>query len=186
MAHHVAELIDAAETAPSDEERRVAGERAVITILRIWKHRVFLSGNAHPLKAFDNVLVVLDRLRPSNNPFTGFGNHVGSRRDQLAAELFDSLTRLTIALLIGRMPPDTDVAPKAATDALNPIEQRILASLQEWGDVIGSPSTKRAGRRTKPEEPKALDKEEFAHVTKRLLDRASKVLGELGRELERD
>src|SRR5258705_10014373 len=56
MAHHVAELIKDAETAPSGEKRSRASKRATETILKIWEHRELLPSYAYPLARYNEVL----------------------------------------------------------------------------------------------------------------------------------
>ncbi|MGE0683286.1 MAG: hypothetical protein AB7P69_20605 [Candidatus Binatia bacterium] len=100
MAHHLAELIDKAERGQTEADRLQAQKTATETILKVWEHRRSLPGKAYPLASYEHVLKVLDVLRPSNNPFWRFSHHGEKKRERLAADLFDGLSRLIIALLL--------------------------------------------------------------------------------------
>jgi hypothetical protein len=107
MAHHLAELIDEAENGAPAAERLRARKNATETILKIWEHRASLPLSAYPLAPYKDVLKVLDRLWPNDNPFRRFGPPAETKREQLAADLFDGLSRLIIALLLmKRVYPD--------------------------------------------------------------------------------
>jgi hypothetical protein len=64
MAHHVARLMIAAESAPSSREREVAEARCIDTILMLWDHRGTLPGNSQPLAKVQESLDFLVRLNP--------------------------------------------------------------------------------------------------------------------------
>jgi hypothetical protein len=142
MAHHVAELIDRAENGATAAERLRARKNATEIIRKIWEHRASLPGNAYPLAPFMDILKVLDRLRPDDNPFRFFGHHAEAKMEQLAAALFDSLSRLIIALLLMKVPPGTESAKvdDAALEALSETEQRVLTALQQWSELFASTS----------------------------------------------
>lgn len=185
MAHHLAELIDTAENATTSEERIRAEERATETILKIWEHRTSLPRKAYPLAPYKDILQILNRLRPDDNPFKYFGNSPEARREQLAANLFDNLTHLVIALLLMRMPSDVkcDETDAAAVDALNETEQQVLRSLQHWIELF--PATNKKAVRTRKskkfsESPQIiLDK-----VAVQLIDNIATTLAELRTQLQ--
>src|SRR6266478_1159297 len=104
MAHHIADLINAAEKERSPVKRRRAEKEATETILKIWEHRESLPSHAYPLARYEDLFKVLDRLQPSDNPFR-YGQDLGTRTDQLAANLFDNLSRLIICLLLMKRHP---------------------------------------------------------------------------------
>lgn len=65
MAHHVAELMHAADDAVGDD--RIAKEvRVRDAILAIWAHRSDLPINGYPLNRFEPILRTLTRLDPEN------------------------------------------------------------------------------------------------------------------------
>jgi len=94
MSHHLAELINNAEKATTAYERERAQKSVIETILRIWDHRASLPGKVYPLESYKDTLKMLDLLKPDSNPFSPFWYHDGTKVDQLAANLFDGLTRI--------------------------------------------------------------------------------------------
>jgi hypothetical protein len=142
MAHHLAELIDAAENGATAAERLRARKSATETILKIWEHRTALPGKAYPLASCKDALQVLDRLRPDDNPFRYFSHYAQGTREQLAADLFASLSRLIIALLLMKIPPGEESAKvdAAAINALSETEQHVLGALQQWGELFAPKS----------------------------------------------
>jgi hypothetical protein len=138
MAHHLAELIDKAENGVTPDERSKAHKNATKTILMIWEHRASLPRKAYPLAPYEELLKLLDRLRPGANPFRYFGPPAETKRDHLAAELFDGLSRLIIALLLMKLPSGAESAnvDTAAIEALSETEQHVLAALQRWGELF--------------------------------------------------
>lgn len=149
MAHHVAELMGEARTASTPRARRSARKEATETILKIWAQRASLPGAANPLHRFGNALVLLDRLRPDNNPFGG--DYFTSRRAQYAAKVFDSVARLVMALLLmeAQRARPTRKLSAAVKDAMDPLELTVLARFLEWEEVFAPlpprPSRKKQG-----------------------------------------
>ncbi|GGK27887.1 hypothetical protein [Salinarimonas ramus] len=64
MAHHLAELMRAAEEAETEEDRVRARRTAEETILRIWTHRAVLPGGADPLARHRDLIRALAALKP--------------------------------------------------------------------------------------------------------------------------
>ncbi len=184
MAHHLAELISVAENGATLEERSRAQADATETILRIWEHRATLPGKAYPLTVYQDVLQVIDRLRPDDNPFKYFGHHAEARREQLAAVIFDNLIRLIIALLLKRVPTDAGVTDegKVAVEALDETEQRIFQTLQHWAELLTladqKPNRARRRRKSRAQSPVNLDE-----VAVRLIDNITETLSELRGEI---
>lgn len=145
MAHHLAELINEAENGVTAAERLRACKSAREAILKIWEHRTSRPGKAYPLAPYKEVLKVLDLLRPDDNPFRYFGPPAETRREQLAAELFDGLSRLIIALLLMKVPSGRRSAKvgAAAIEALTETEQHVLTALQQRGELFATLLTPR-------------------------------------------
>jgi hypothetical protein len=150
MAHHLAELIDRAENGVTPDERSKAHKNATKTILKIWEHRASLPRKAYPLAPYEDLLKVLDRLRPGDNPFRYFGLPAERKRDQLAADLFDAFSRLMIALLLMKLPSEYVSAKvdAAAIEALSETERHVLTALQQWSELFTS-TDKSTGRTRK-------------------------------------
>lgn len=185
MAHHLAELINTAENGTTSEERIQAQARATETILKIWEHRASLPGRAYPLAPYKDILQVLNRLRPDDNPFKYFRHDPQARREQLAGELFDNLTRLVIALLLIRMPSDVvgEETGAAAVDALNETEQQVFRSLQQWSEFFLS-KNKTAGRTRKSKKRSESPQVVLSEVALQLIDGIDTMLAELRSELQ--
>jgi hypothetical protein len=138
MAHYVAELMAAAKQAPTPAERRAAKENASATILRLWNHRQSMPHRGYPLRPYEETLALIERLRPSNNPFEFYwaGARPQPTREDLAAKLFNKLSRLVIGLLLHKLPRDKAAPDKVAVQALDRAEQQVLARLREWGELF--------------------------------------------------
>ena len=185
MAHHLAELIDAAENGETAAERLQARTRAMETILKVWEHRTSLPGNAYPLAPYKDVLQVLDRLRPDHNPFRYFSHYAKRTKEQLAAELFDGLARLIITLLLMKMPAGKESATvdEAAIEALSGTEQHVLTALQQWGELFAS--TSRSSGRTRKSKRRGDDgKVNLDEAAVRSIDSITTILVELRSELQ--
>jgi len=166
MTHHLAELMHDAKNGSTAAKRTKANQQATETILRIWEHRRSLPGKAYPLTPFNEVLTVLHRLRPDANPFGYYRQYGETKRDQLAAILFDSLTRLVVALLLMRVPSDAnpDGIDETITETLSDEEQQVLNAIRQWFEFFAPKSnSSRGGRKRKKEDAGApLDLNEVA------------------------
>ena len=63
MAHYIAEQISLAENSVGDE-RVAAEQRCFETILKLWKHRTFMSRGHRPFEQFEPIFRTLGRLDP--------------------------------------------------------------------------------------------------------------------------
>jgi hypothetical protein len=185
MAHHLTELIDAAENGATAAERLRARKSAMETILKIWEHRTSLPGKAYPLAPYKDVLQVLDRLRPDDNPFRYFSHYAKRTREQLAADLFDGLSRLTIALLLMKLPPGEESAKvdDAAIEALSETEQHMLEAFQQWGEFF-APESRSSGRARKSKHDGGVTKVNLEEAALQLIDATMTTLSELRSELQ--
>ena len=185
MAHHLAELIDKAENGVTAVERLRAHKHATETILKIWEHRASLPGQAYPLVPYKDVLKVLDCLRPDNNPFRYFCHYVETTRGQRAADLFDGLSRLIIALLLMELPPGEEPVKVdvAAIEALSEAEQQVLTVLQQWGEFFES--TSKSSGRTRKSKTGGGAKVNLNKVVVRLIDNITTTLAKLRSELQK-
>jgi phosphoglycolate phosphatase-like HAD superfamily hydrolase len=182
MAHHLAELIAKAENSATAAERSRARKNTMETILKIWEHRATLPRKAYPLAPYKEVLKVLDRLRPDDNPFRYFGHHAETKREQLAADLFDSLSRLIIALLLMKLPPgEESTQVDAAIEALSETERHVLTALQQWSELFVS-TPKSSGRTRKSKQSGATVNLNKAAVS--LIDGITATLAELRSDLQ--
>ena len=185
MAHHLAELISEAENGSTAVRRTKARKEAVATILKIWDHRTSLPGKAYPLAPYRDVLRVIDRLQPDSNPFRYFGRHADNKKEQLAADLFDGLSRLIIALLLMKIASGEKSveAHTSATEALSETEQHVLTALQQWGDLFESTANS-AGRGRKSKKGRDRAKVNLGEAAIRFVDSITATLVELRSELQ--
>lgn len=178
MAHHIAELIDKVENAPSEQERIEAKTDAINLILKIWERRTTLPGNAYPLSSYKDILNILESLLPSANPFRYFIQRSEGRIEEVAADLFDHLARLIVVILLLRMPLE-EVSPNldhVVFNELNEIEQQLLISLEEWVKILLPSTHSEQTQENKSEETKNVDLHETANL---IIDRTTKSLEKL-------
>jgi hypothetical protein len=137
LAHHLAELMNEAQsTKKSVAERVEARKQAADLILRIWERRTSLPGNVYPLAKYRDVLQVLDFLRPGRNPWQRLS---GSVHQVLAARMFGSLSRLVIGLLLIDLPMagnNKKSNQKVSQKFLSSEEQAVLRELESWLRVV--------------------------------------------------
>jgi hypothetical protein len=106
MAHYVAQLIEATEVDPSNEDARA---ECVRVILQLWDHRSTLESRERPLQSFDPVLETLARLSSPTPLWRRFtsgaraGTDNGSRRFaalEFATELDQAMGALLRFLVV--------------------------------------------------------------------------------------
>jgi hypothetical protein len=185
MAHHLAELIDKAENGVTEAERLKARQSATETILKIWEHRASLPGKTYPLAPYKDILKVLDRLRPDNNPFWYFSRYAATSREQRAAALFDGLSRLIIALLLMKLPPreESTKVDDVAIAALSETEQHVLEAFQQWGEFF-APESGSSGRARKSKGDGGVTSMNLEEAALQLIDTTMTTLSELRSELQ--
>lgn len=182
MAHYIAELIAEVEQSTSKKKRLAAQQRAMAAILRIWEHRESLPGYAYPLAKYDELLSVLDRLRPDDNPFR-FNQMRESKTDQAAGILFDHLTRLVVALLFMKIDSfkRQRIEDGAAIDALDDDEKKVLNSFYAWIGFFAPATKVKGGRRT--QNAKTTTEIDFTEVSIDLINRIEKEIAKLRQTL---
>ena len=185
MAHYLAELISEAENGSTAAKRIKARKEAAATILKIWDHRTSLPGKAYPLAPYRDVLRVIDRLQPDSNTFRYFGRHADNKMEQLAADLFDGLSRLIIALLLMKIASGEKSveAHPSATEALSETEQHVLTALQQWGDLFESTANS-PGRGRKSKKGRDRAKVNLGEAAIRFVDSITATLVEIRSELQ--
>jgi hypothetical protein len=186
MAHHVAELINDAKKGSTPAARSTARKTATETILKIWEHRTSLPGEAYPLAQYKDLLKILVLLQPDGNPFKHFGHHADAKREQLAANLFDNLSRLIICLLLMRVRTGkkSSKMDAAAIKALNRREQQVFKALQQWGQVFVSAS-KVSGQTRKRQKGTDTSKVKLDEVAVGWIASITTTLAELRTELQK-
>jgi hypothetical protein len=92
MAHYIAELINAAETAASEDDRRISEGAAAQAITDLWSQRTKFENRINPFNDLAPVILVLKTLSRENNYWSG--------RNPNAARIYDTLRRLVICLVL--------------------------------------------------------------------------------------
>jgi len=188
MAHHLAELMDQVKKGATVAERAEARKSTVETILRVWEHRASLPERAYPLAPYQNVLAVLHKLRPGANPFLRF--RLGDRDvDQLAADLFDSVSRLILALLLVKAPSNkkSSKTDKIAGKSLSKEERQILVTIESWSQLILPNPVNTNSRKTREGIHAPRDEGlRLKDVILTLIDATDKTLEDLHKEISSD
>lgn len=73
MAHYIAEKMKIAESSNLGE-KDLAEEKCFETILKLWKHMRYYSGNLRPFENFESIFETLNRLDPDNRNTYYFQN----------------------------------------------------------------------------------------------------------------
>ncbi len=95
--HTIAQRLVAFDEAKSEKARKNAQDAAAELILRFWRHRKATNLNVDPLSRFEELFKSLELLLPKANPWL---SPQTSQTEKLAAQLFESLSSLTIGLML--------------------------------------------------------------------------------------
>lgn len=183
MAHHLAELMNEAETGKTKATRSKARKDAAETIIKIWKHRVSLPGNAYPLAPYKDLLQVLEQLQPSRNPFSYFARTSISKKDQIVKSLFESLNRLIIVISLIKTPAEnrfSEVDP-TVTQALDRDEELLLNSIQQLSTFL---TIQRNDRKSIESKEGAYSDDSLNDIVINLVDEIDETLEQLRNELK--
>lgn len=129
LAHHLAELIVAAQTGAGPAKVE-AEQRAVDLIMKLWLHRRALPEPVDPLGGYRKAITVLERLMPEADPWARY--HRGGPFEDLLHEMFDVLRRVIFGgvLLTQITRPRPISEPEA--EALEAEEAHLLSVLEGW------------------------------------------------------
>ena len=92
MAHHLAELIERAESIEGDGRTEVQ-ERIIDLTLKLWAQRQSLPKGAYPLNELEQVISVVWRLRPEASPFRRMGSN---KTEDLLGNIFRRFQRVIV------------------------------------------------------------------------------------------
>ena len=124
--------------------------------------------------------------RPDDNPFRYLFNQSKEKRQQLAATLFDCLSRLIIALLLMEIPFRKKAATvdPTATDALSETEQHVLTAIHQWGELFKSVS--QPSKQALEGQEQGADKElRLEETSLQLIEELTSTLTELRGEMKK-
>ncbi|MBJ7539734.1 hypothetical protein I8J31_18825 [Marinomonas sp. C1424] len=91
MSHYLAEMMDRIEREEDGEKKEKYQQQTVELILKIWKHRNSLSGDAYPLARFKGIINSLSILSPEANVWE---KNKLNKYELLAAESFSMIVNL--------------------------------------------------------------------------------------------
>ena len=133
MAHHLAEMMQEAESTEGDDQK-LARERAVDLILKIWSHKKSLPRGAYPLNKLDTVMSVVGRLSAETPPYR---RHSSDETEKLLSRIFDGL-RLVVVHGVILISKTRDVPDDLDTTApfLDEKERQFIEVLKGWIDYV--------------------------------------------------
>lgn len=129
MAHHLAELIQTAETAEG-AARQEAEDRAADLVIKLWANRRALPPAADPLSGYSDAIKVLAALLPSSDPWRHF-RRTGSS-DALLHDMFGAMAQLVMGGLMLTREVEMRTILDAEWDALSGEEQLLVELLNRW------------------------------------------------------
>lgn len=138
MSHHIAELIQATEISKTKKAKTEASSKATDAILRTWKYRQSLPGNAYPLNRYKEILGILDRLAPQSNPYMQhdvFKSVIGGEK---VHKIFQLSNRLIVGLLLLSVNDQDNKESTTETLKLGMTneENSIIDALGQWEEMF--------------------------------------------------
>ena len=129
LSHHIAELLERVESAPTSEERARAEAAATEAILKVWSNRLALPGRANPFGKYKRVLETLLLLKPEATELYLWQL---SLERPLVVRLFQRILRLVSGVLALQLPINAGEAAeneKAITEFLEEDEKNVLVQI---------------------------------------------------------
>jgi hypothetical protein len=189
MAHHLAELIIAADRASSPRERTTAKKEAVDLIVRIWDHRANIE-RINPMADLRSILDVLGNLAQKHAPFADLLGTESSIADA-ARRAYDLLRRVTICLSLlaaGGVDASSRGLRRARRTANHQTiqERELVARLSVWIEpttLVTGKEMRRARNagKSRAQEAETLD---LPAIARNLLQEAQSTLAQLSAQLE--
>ena len=133
MAHHLAELITAAESSEGNVKQE-AEDRAAELILKLWKNRSALPPAADPLSGYRDAIKVLGAMVPSADPWRHF-----QQKDTVEAllhDMFGAMVHLVMSGLLLTRSVEMRAIQEAQWDALSDEEQFLVEVLNRWHELF--------------------------------------------------
>lgn len=169
MAHHISELIRAAETAPSENDRRRLESQAAETISKLWAHRSSFENRINPLFDLMPVIDVIRTLGPRSNPWM--------INSSAQSQIYDSFRRLVICMIILRVKEisltDKLNIPDKAAEFLSEEEIEIRKTLETWIAVCRKSNDVTTSKR---EHADPQDEEDLKRICLEIIDDAKRAL----------
>lgn len=137
MAHHLAELIDAAETLEG-QAKREAEDRAVELVLKLWANRRVLPAAADPLSGYRDATKVLAAMLPPADPWRRFRQ--GNATERLLHDMFGAMAQLVMSGLLLTHGLELRNILDAEWDALSEPERLLVGTLDTWHEFLVTPA----------------------------------------------
>ena len=138
MAHHLAESIETAEGADG-EERRVAEDRAIDLVLKLWTHRRALPEPADPLSGYRDAIAVLGRMLPRADPWSRYRRPDG--HDGLLHEMFGLMSQAVMGGLLLTRADEVRKLEDEERAALSDEETFLREMLERWSRFFTASSS---------------------------------------------
>jgi hypothetical protein len=177
IAHHLAELMRAVDESTDPESKAKALTQATDLIIRLWRNRDVLPGEANPLARYRDALTVLSNFEQKNH-FQR--NEQLPKRRQLSEKISRDAERLKLFIrLLDAIPTNqsSQTLDQAALEALDDEELTFLEKALKWVTFV-DPSGAKLPADSKSED---LSSEERL---RRLLEQLKSNLEALQSELE--
>lgn len=175
MAHHLAELLVAANNA-DDAERQVAEDRVANLILRIWAHRNAEPNGITPLAPYAKAAQVLAAIHPKEGFFAPLSDQEAPTRIALSLVVFDLASRLTVLSLADILPNPQPGVGEIVERFLSGEEKNFLAAARATYDLLASAPSIDLGKRKRSAKTAS---QEFERSRLELLQRLQTAVGEL-------
>jgi len=179
MAHHVAELIGAAEAAPNARLRQECRKDAFEAISRLWSHRSAFENRINPLFELKPIIQIMGILDPDENEYLS--------RNESTRYVYGAFRRLMICLLfrkVGSLDQVTDAVSlaKASLQFQSDDERTVISTLDSWLDDA---LTREAAVRSRPLKAVKMEKVDLDEAARKLIAEARKALDEVEQEIAR-
>ena len=175
MAHHLAELLVAVESA-DDAERPTAEDRVVNLILRIWAHRGAEPMGISPLAPYAKAAQVLAAIHPKERLLAPLSLRHAPTRIARSLEVFDLASRLTVLSLADILPNPPPEVGEIVERFLSGEEKNFLAAARATYDLLASDLPNESGKRKRSSKTAS---EEIESSRSKLLQRLQDAVGEL-------
>jgi hypothetical protein len=152
LVHYIAENIHKSETSEG-EEKDIAQQKCVDTILKLWHHRSELPRGINPFTEFDSVFRGLSRLdkssdRPYYNEFSQFDHKIDEDEDDESKQWVDiaitidkaAKTLVSESFALAANTALTEKSKKILSQAPDNSEDDIRIMLDLIGEVAPTPS----------------------------------------------
>lgn len=185
MAHHLAELLAEIEKCYKASDRKVAEDRAMSAILRIWEHRQQLPAKAYPLSQYKKAADVLTSIHLQSNRFHAWRQLDSVSSLGLTLDVCGAASRLALFALVDLLPERKTSLNPAAVALLEAEEKEYLEAI-EGIYTLFNPSFQEFSKKKKTQTTDEFDFEKIRRARLELLDELAKDIEKLKEALTDD